>query len=97
METEKISPPSILYRGKGCSVCGRTGYRGRLGIYEVLEVDTDTIKRTIVEQNFSLELLQKEARKGGMKSMFEDGFEKCSLRSRRSKKCCALSANNGII
>jgi len=30
--------PKVLYRGKGCETCGYSGYRGRLGVYELLEL-----------------------------------------------------------
>ncbi len=70
--------PRVVYKGKGCSSCGGTGYRGRFGIFEVLEI-TEDIKRTIVDPKFSLEALRKEARKAGMKTMFEDGIEKVQL------------------
>lgn len=68
----------VLYKGKGCSACGMTGYRGRLGIFEILEVD-DKIKNIIVAAHFDLEILKNEARKSGMKMMFEDGLGKVRL------------------
>jgi len=73
-----VNVPKILYKGKGCSSCGLTGYRGRFGIYEVLEVK-DKVKELIVKPGFSLEELTTEARKLGMKTMFEDGIEKVEL------------------
>lgn len=39
----------VLYRGKGCDNCAQTGYRGRAGLYEVLEV-TDTIRELILNK-----------------------------------------------
>lgn len=70
--------PKVLYRGKGCISCGFTGYRGRVGLFEVLEV-TDVVKRVIAETPFVLERLHEEAQKNGMKTMFEDGLEKVEL------------------
>jgi type IV pilus assembly protein PilB len=78
VDTKKIHMPKILYRGKGCTSCGMTGYRGRLGIYEAFEVD-DKMKELIVAQNFSLEALRNQARASGMKTMFEDGLEKVQI------------------
>lgn len=75
---EKVSIPKVLYRGRGCSACGMTGYRGRIGIFEALEVG-DKIKEIIVVSNFDLEALRREAKKNGMKTMFEDGLEKADL------------------
>jgi type IV pilus assembly protein PilB len=76
--SDRVKAPSVIYRGKGCSSCGGTGYRGRFGIFELLQV-TDPIKATIAGKDFSLAVLQEEARKAGMKSMFEDGLMKVSL------------------
>jgi type IV pilus assembly protein PilB len=67
--------PKVLYHGKGCAACGMTGYRGRVGIFETLTV-SDKIKKVIEEPRFDLEELKVEARKGGMKTMFEDGLDK---------------------
>jgi type IV pilus assembly protein PilB len=76
--TEGVRLPKIMYRGRGCAACGASGYKGRLGIFEVLEV-TDALKAVINDRAFDLETLRKEARKGGMKTMFEDGLEKTEL------------------
>lgn len=70
--------PKVVYRGKGCQVCGGTGYRGRMGIFEVVDVN-DRIKKVISDPGFSLDKLKREARKGGLKTMFEDGLEKVEL------------------
>lgn len=70
--------PKVLYRGKGCKVCGGTGYRGRMGIYEAFEV-TEDIRRVIIDPTFSLDMLLMVARKQGMITMFEDGIRKASL------------------
>jgi len=72
---EKFQPPKLIFEGKGCSSCGGTGYRGRLGIFEILNV-SEEIRRIIVSQDFSLDKLKKEAQKEGMVTMFEDGLRK---------------------
>jgi len=71
-------PPRILYRGKGCTSCGMTGYRGRIGIYELFEIN-DAVKSVITQERFDLEALRSEARKAGMQTMFEDGLLKVEL------------------
>jgi type IV pilus assembly protein PilB len=73
-----ITVPKTLYRGKGCAACGMTGYVGRVGIFEVLEI-TDAIKKAIDSDRFSIDLLRNEARKNGMVTMFEDGLRKVEL------------------
>ncbi|MEK7174350.1 MAG: GspE/PulE family protein [Patescibacteria group bacterium] len=70
--------PKTFYRGKGCVVCGDTGYRGRLAIVEVLKI-TDTMKNIIVDPQFSLQAITGEARNQGSRTMFEDGLEKIQL------------------
>ncbi len=63
-----------LYRGKGCDTCGHSGYRGRLGIYELLEMN-DKI-RELIMTNANARIIMQEAVKGGMTTMFEDGIDK---------------------
>ncbi len=70
----KDNEPWVLYRGKGCDACGNTGYRGRIGIYEVLEVNKD-IEELIVQRKSSTDILLK-ARENGMLFLFDDGLEK---------------------
>ncbi|MEK7590811.1 MAG: type II/IV secretion system protein, partial [Patescibacteria group bacterium] len=57
-----------------CEACGGTGYRGRVGIYELLIV-TPEIEQLIVKRASSTDINQL-AHKQGMKTLFEDGFEK---------------------
>lgn len=63
-----------LYRGKGCDACGNTGYRGRVGIYELLEVNK-AIEELIIARASSTEILLR-ARANGMLFLFEDGLDK---------------------
>ena len=73
-----LAAPKILFKGKGCPACGGTGYVGRLGIFEVLEI-TDPVKKLIAAERFDVDAVRLEARRGGMKSMFEDGIQKVEL------------------
>ncbi len=70
--------PKVFYRGKGCQVCGGTGYRGRLAIFEILEV-LESIKNLIIAEHFNLETLREENAKLGRETMFEDGLRKVEL------------------
>jgi type IV pilus assembly protein PilB len=74
----KVAVPTVLYKGKGCSACGGTGYRGRLGIYEIMEID-EGMKEFIANPEFSLEEVRVRASKNGMVTMFEDGIRKVEL------------------
>lgn len=63
-----------LYRGKGCKLCNHTGFQGRIGIFEVLEMN-EKIKRLIMKQANSDDI-RKQAIEDGMTSMFDDGIKK---------------------
>ncbi len=68
-----------LYRPKGCSNCGNTGYRGRAGLYELL-VGTDDIK-ALVQTRARMEEIRTQAVKDGMCSLMQDGIRKVFLGS----------------
>lgn len=63
-----------IYRGQGCKICHFTGYVGRIGIFEVLEV-TSTIRKLITEKNDS-DVILKQALAEGMTTMLDDGLQK---------------------
>ena len=63
-----------LYKGKGCPVCSNTGFKGRMGIYELL-VMNDRLRELILENTPST-VLCKKAREFGMRTLKEDGVEK---------------------
>lgn len=64
----------LLYKGKGCQNCGGTGYKGRIGIYELLEV-TPEMEALIIGRATSSDI-NVAARKAGMRLLFDDGFDK---------------------
>ena len=63
-----------LYKGKGCKLCNQTGYEGRIGIYEVMEM-SEEIRRLIMKQANS-DQIREAAISEGMTTMFEDGLNK---------------------
>lgn len=63
-----------LYKGNGCGACGNTGYAGRIGLFELLEM-ADNIKDLILKHASSDEIMV-VARKNGMTTMLEDGIDK---------------------
>lgn len=65
-----------FYRGKGCSECGNRGYKGRVGIYEVLEVNDEI--RSLVIKRVSADEIAKAAIKNGMLPLIRDGINKAS-------------------
>ena len=63
-----------FFRGKGCKTCNSEGYKGRMGIYEVLEI-SEGIKKMISENVIASEI-EKKAIEEGMNTMIVDGFVK---------------------
>ncbi|HEY5078105.1 MAG TPA: ATPase, T2SS/T4P/T4SS family [Acidimicrobiia bacterium] len=66
-----------LHRAVGCGACGRTGYRGRFGIHEVM-VMSEELQRLVIERRSS-EDLQKVALMQGMSAMRSDGLRKVGM------------------
>ncbi|NLB65144.1 MAG: type II secretion system ATPase GspE [Lentisphaerae bacterium] len=63
-----------LFHGRGCADCQFTGYRGRMGIYEIFQID-DQVRNLVFEQVSSTEL-RVRARELGMRTLREDGLRK---------------------
>ncbi len=63
-----------FYRGKGCGHCSKSGYKGRLAIFELLVPDEKT--RNLIVAKASMEELRKQAKAAGMTSLKEDGIRK---------------------
>lgn len=63
-----------LFRGKGCSDCSYTGYRGRIGLFEIFLI-TDAVRHLIFERA-PASVLRKKARELGMRTLREDGLRK---------------------
>jgi len=64
----------VLYRAKGCSKCDRTGYKGRMGIYELL-VANAAIKR-LVQTRAPVQEIAAAAIANGMRTLKQDGIDK---------------------
>ncbi len=63
-----------LFRGRGCDRCSNTGYKGRIGLYEVLEVDEE-IREMVLSGGSAFELRQK-AIQNGMMTLRGSGLQK---------------------
>lgn len=63
-----------LYKGRGCTSCMGSGYRGRTGIFEILEMDTG-IRRMLTSGSDAV-AIKEAAVKTGMSTLFEDGIQK---------------------
>jgi len=70
----EYNPDMTLYRPVGCEACSKTGYRGRMGIHELME-GTPRIKLMIKKQA-NTEMLFAQAMKEGMETLRQDGIQK---------------------
>jgi type IV pilus assembly protein PilB len=66
--------PHRLYRGKGCSNCYDSGFKGRTGIHELLELDENL--QSLVLENPTMEALREHGRKNGYMTLKDSGYEK---------------------
>ena len=64
-------------KGIGCEQCGRTGYKGRTGIYELLTMDDDI--RTAVISRSSAAAIRQIATRKGMRTLREDAIDKVKI------------------
>ena len=66
-----------LYRGRGCPVCKNTGYKGRIGVFEILTMD-DRIRELAISKGSS-EAIKKVAMENGMREIQDDAIQKALL------------------
>jgi len=71
LRPEEVGDRAFFY-GKGCDYCNNTGYRGRLGIYEIMALD-DTL-RELIMRRASTAVLRRESIKRGMRTLREAGL-----------------------
>ena len=64
----------MMYRPKGCDVCDKTGYKGRMGIHELV-IGTDTMKR-LIQKHATVEEMREVAAAEGMTTLLQDGIVK---------------------
>ncbi len=63
-----------FYKGAGCERCGRTGYKGRIGIYEIFLISEEI--RKLIFRNEPSGVIREAARRGGMRSLRDDAIRK---------------------
>lgn len=71
---ENTFPDNTVYKGKGCSHCNQTGYKGRVGLYEVMPISPGI--RQMILKGASSDEIAKQAVKEGMATLRDDGMEK---------------------
>jgi type IV pilus assembly protein PilB len=76
LESAKLNSADgrVFYRPKGCKRCNNTGYKGRMAIYEVMQV-SEAIERLVVERATTDEI-KKVAVQQGMNTLRQDGIIK---------------------
>jgi type IV pilus assembly protein PilB len=65
---------SLFYRKRGCPRCGNTGYRGRIGVFQLLEMSGRL--EQLASEKASRDVINQAAREEGMRTMWEDGIHK---------------------
>ena len=69
-----VHQPATVWRGKGCSSCNKSGYRGRIAIHEVLTVDEPL--RRMIAQNRPVDEMRRYLSEQGYRTMLFDGLSK---------------------
>ena len=69
-----VQPPEQIPWPKGCDACDHTGYKGRMGIYELLAIDEAV--RAILRGGYKPDAVRTAARAGGMRRMQDDAIDK---------------------
>jgi type II secretory ATPase GspE/PulE/Tfp pilus assembly ATPase PilB-like protein len=64
----------VFYRKRGCPRCNQTGYRGRVGIYQLLEMTEDLA--SLASSKASREEIERAAMDTGMRTLWDDGLAK---------------------
>ena len=68
-------PEQKFWRGRGCDVCKQTGYKGRTGIYELMQINEEL--QELIVRRAPVTEVKEAARANGMMTLQEDGFRKC--------------------
>ncbi len=75
LEGKKSTLQSMsFYHGEGCRRCSNSGYKGRIGIYEILEINQDIVKK--INERATADIIKQFAREQGMMTIMEDGLIK---------------------
>jgi type IV pilus assembly protein PilB len=73
-ETAAASDGMVFYRKRGCPRCGQTGYRGRIGIFQLLEMTEEL--QALASANARREDIERAAMAHGMRTLWDDGLSK---------------------
>ena len=67
-------PPPTLYRAKGCEACNSIGYKGRIGLFEIMVMDDDV--RNLVVKEVASDVIKRAGVAAGMRTLQQDGISK---------------------
>ena len=73
-EVVRASDGAVFYRKKGCPRCNHTGYRGRIGLYQLLRMSEEIASLAV--RHASRDEIARQAMEQGMRTMWDDGLEK---------------------
>ena len=73
---EEFIKNSTFMKGRGCSACGHTGYKGRMGIYEIFILQEEI--QNLIYGKAASNVIRDAARKSGMRTLREDGLRKAA-------------------
>lgn len=90
--TERDLRGAQLQRGAGCARCGGTGYKGRMGIHELMVID-DPLRRAIGGGKSVAEIKDVATQQSGMKTLRQDGIEKALQGLTTLEEVLAVTAN----
>jgi len=65
---------AVIYKPRGCEACGKTGYSGRMAIFEMMSMN-QRMERLILQKASTIDI-EEEARKSGMSTLTESGYKK---------------------
>ena len=75
-ESAQAREGMVLYRKVGCPRCGRTGYKGRIGVFQLLVMNDEL--EGLAARNAPREEIEQAAAATGMRSMWDDGIAKAA-------------------
>jgi type IV pilus assembly protein PilB len=73
-DAARFSDGAVFYRKKGCPRCNHTGYRGRIGLYQLLTMSEEIASLAV--RHASRDEIARAAMEGGMRTLWDDGLEK---------------------
>ena len=72
LRSESLPKGVKIFRGKGCDVCHKSGFRGRTALFEIMTMDDEM--REMIMRQASTNTLREHARKIGMRTLRESGL-----------------------